>query len=184
MITFGKLNKIWKAKSLSRRTKKALYQAIILSVMLYNAEVWPIKKQDMKALEGAHFTMMRRMIAGNTTDKHISREELLSAFELPPMSDFITQKRMRWVGHALRRPDGDGSKIAVTVALQDKDAYWTGLVRKDCTKLNISFNNLKKLVKDRSDWRNTTFMSPRTRQSAGYNNQSRSESRNESRRSS
>ena len=60
MVSFAKLN--MKAKSLSRRTKAALYQAIILSVMLYNAEVWPIRQQDMKALEGAHFRMMRRMM--------------------------------------------------------------------------------------------------------------------------
>ena len=51
MVSFGKLNRIWKAKSLSRRTKAALYQAIIVSVMLYNAEVWPIRQQDTKALE-------------------------------------------------------------------------------------------------------------------------------------
>ena len=62
MVSFAKLNRIWKAISLSRRTKAALYQATISSVMLYNAEVWPIRQKDMKALEGAHFRMMRRMM--------------------------------------------------------------------------------------------------------------------------
>ena len=63
--------------------------------MLYNAEVWPIRQQDMKALEGAHFRMMRRMMIDKNYDEHISREELLSTFKLPTMSKLITRKRLR-----------------------------------------------------------------------------------------
>ena len=50
---FGSLGKIWKSKAISRKTKSRLYTAIILSLMLYNAEIWNIKKQDLAALEGA-----------------------------------------------------------------------------------------------------------------------------------
>ena len=125
MASFGKMNRIWRANSLSRKTKAALYKAIILTIMLYNAEVWPIKKQDMTALENAHFVMMRRMMTGRTADAHIKRKTLLSAFDLQSMADCITKKRMSWIGHALRRPDGDRSKTAVRSALEDTGADWT-----------------------------------------------------------
>jgi hypothetical protein len=45
MVSFAKLNRIWKAKSLSRRTKAALYQAIILSVMFI---MWTFGPLDSK----------------------------------------------------------------------------------------------------------------------------------------
>ena len=98
LTTFGSLNRIWKAKSFSRKTKAALYVAIILSIMLYNAEVWPIKIQDIKALEGAHVRMMRRMMASGVRDAHIPNEKLLTTFRLPTIAELISHKRLSWGG--------------------------------------------------------------------------------------
>jgi hypothetical protein len=176
MASFGKMNRIWRANSLSRKTKAALYKAIILTIMLYNAEVWPIKKQDMTALESAHFVMMRRMQTGRTADAHITREKLLSAFDLQSMANFITKKRMSWIGHALRRSDGDRSKNAVRSALEDTGAIWTKLVMADCKELKMDFDELNILVGDRSNWRSSTFVSPRTKQNAESQSNSSSSS--------
>ena len=38
-------------------------------------------------------------------DTHLSKIQVLKAFDLPALTDYITLKRMRWVGHALRRND-------------------------------------------------------------------------------
>jgi hypothetical protein len=177
MASFGKMNRIWRANSLSRKTKSALYKAIILTIMLYNAEVWPIKKQDMTALEGAHFVMMRRMLTGRTADAHITKEQLLSAFDLQLIANFITRKRMSWIGHALRRSDGDRSKNAVRSALEDTGASWTKLVMADCKELKIDFNDLNILVGDRSKWKCSTFVSPRMKHNAESQSSSSSNSR-------
>ena len=72
MVSFGKLNRIWRVQSVSRRTKVALYLAITLSGILCNAEVWHIRQQDMNDSEGAHFRMMRRMMIDKNHDEHIS----------------------------------------------------------------------------------------------------------------
>ena len=182
MVSFAKLNRIWKAKSLSRRTKAALYQAIILSVMLYNAEVWPIRQQDMKALEGAHFRMMRRMMIDKNYDEHISREELLSTFKLPTMSKLITRKRLRWIGHALRRKDGDRSKIAVCSAMEDAGATWTKLVLEDCRQLGTSFKEMKAIAKKRLQFKRTIIKGRSTtnEKSSSSNKHSRSSSNSSS----
>ena len=117
----SKLGRIWKAKSFSKLTKAALYRAIILSVMLYNAEVWPIKIQDIKALEGAHIRMMRRMMASSDVNEHFSNNQLFAEFNMSTISEVVTQKRLSWIGHALRRPSEDRSKQAVIAALDNKD---------------------------------------------------------------
>ena len=128
------MGKIWKSKAISRKTKSRLYTAIILSLMLYNAEIWNIKKQDLAALEGAHFRMIRSMMnVGN--ELHFTKQELLQKFDLPRLADYITQKRMKWVRHALRRGDIDRSNIAVIKTLKDEQSFWTKLMKEDCKNL-------------------------------------------------
>ena len=153
---FGSLNKIWKSKSISRKTKSRLYAAIILSLMLYNAEIWTVKQQDLDALEGAHFRMLRSMVNLADDDTHLSKLQVLKAFDLPALTDYITQKRMRWVGHALRRNDKDRSKQAVLATLGIASSPWTTLVQSDCSKLNIPFNKLLDLVMNRPLFRRRT----------------------------
>ena len=116
LTAFGSLNRVWKSKALSRKSKAALYSAIILSIMLYNAEVWPIKKQDLKALEGAQIRMLRRMMASSSRDEHFSTAKLYKVFNIPKIADVITRKRFSWIGHALRRKPNDRSRVAVLKA--------------------------------------------------------------------
>ena len=97
---FGSLGKIWKSKSVTRKTKAPLYMTILLFLMLYNAEIWTPKKQDIKALEAAHFRMMRSMM-NVKKENRVKTKELLDLFKLPTIANYLTQKRMRWVGHAL-----------------------------------------------------------------------------------
>ena len=123
---FGSLSKVWKSKKISKKTKARLYSAIILSLMLYNAEVWTIKQQDIKALEGAHFRMLRSMMSLED-HSHISKKALLKHFDIPLIEDLVSQKRIRWVGHALRRHEKDRSRIAVTNCLDDASSSWTDL---------------------------------------------------------
>ena len=152
---FGSLGQIWKSKAISKKTKSRLYLAIILSLMLYNAEIWTIKKQDMKALEGAHFRMIRSMMT-ISDEVHFTKTDLLNQFNLPTIAGYITQKRMRWVGHALRRNDRDRSKKAVLNTLRGNESPWTKLVKEDCKKLNIPWKKLKILALNRSNFKTVT----------------------------
>jgi hypothetical protein len=158
LTTFGSLNRVWKTKTLLRRTKAKLYKALILSIMLYNSEVWPVKKQDMKALEGAHFTMVRRMIPSEKQDEHFTKEGIFSKFNMPSITDLITTRRLRWIGHALRRPDQDTSKKAVRRALQKEKSIWTKGVINDCNTLGLDFDKLEKTAQSRMMFRKMTYL--------------------------
>jgi len=39
---FGKMRKIWRNSNVSLKVKTRLYEAIILSTLLYGADVWPL----------------------------------------------------------------------------------------------------------------------------------------------
>ena len=57
--------------------------------------------------------------------------------DLPEMQNLLRQKRLRWVGHALRRKDGDLSKDTVKQELTRKSSTWTACVLSDMEALNI-----------------------------------------------
>ena len=157
LSSFGNLNKLWKTKSVSDRTKARLYKALVLSIMLYNSEIWTIKTRDLKALEGAHFRMMRSMM--NLREQtNASRASLQQAFHLHDIADYIRQKRLRWIGHALRRHDQDRSKISVLDTLADSAFAWTRLVQQDCAIAGITLDSLPKIAMDRSKFQRTTHV--------------------------
>ena len=48
---FWKLEKIWRSKSIQIRTKVRIFQAAIISILLYGSETWVITKEQMKSLD-------------------------------------------------------------------------------------------------------------------------------------
>ncbi len=51
---------------------------------------------------------------------NFSKAEVLTMLDLPEMQNLLRQKRLRWVGHALRRKDGDLSKDTVKQELASR----------------------------------------------------------------
>jgi len=50
----GKMRKIWRDSSLSLKVKTRLYEAIILSTLLYSADVWPSTATLTQSVDAAH----------------------------------------------------------------------------------------------------------------------------------
>jgi len=45
---FGRLENIWKSKSISLPVKVKLYESMVISTLLYDAELWPLAVIQMK----------------------------------------------------------------------------------------------------------------------------------------
>ena len=82
---FGKMKKVWGNKHINLQTKLRLYEALILSTVLYSAELWPLTITLSKKLEAAHHRWLRGILGitwgvksqmrryGKEQDKHFSR---------------------------------------------------------------------------------------------------------------
>jgi acyl-coenzyme A synthetase/AMP-(fatty) acid ligase len=106
---FGDLDRIWKSHTITWKLKGRLFSALVLSIMLYNAEVWPLGKDDNNLLEGIYTRMIKSLCTRATQMKTVSKQtkmlhtkntDLLKLLGLPTMHGLLRQKRMRWVGHA------------------------------------------------------------------------------------
>ena len=141
---FYSLNTLWRSSSIATDVKGRLYCALVLSVMCFNAEVWPISDSGATYLEGVHFRLLRRIVA-KTPDEPLTRDRVLRLTNVPSVSALLCQKRLRWVGHGLRRAPTNRSRLSVLEQLNKPKTRWTQLVQLDCDVANISFRNLDHL---------------------------------------
>jgi hypothetical protein len=130
----GDLDSIWKSRCISWKLKGQLFSSLVLSVILYNAEVWPLTKDDTALLEGIYERMTRSLCRRATRKQsevqqkkitRIKKQDVLKLLGLPTMTALLRQKRLRWIGHALRRTGDDLSKMEVKKELALSSSTWT-----------------------------------------------------------
>ena len=107
---FGALQKpVFRDGSLSLVTKKVVYQAVVLGVLLYAAETWPAKQRDIRRLEGFHHRCLRSILGiGRMQQRlqHISNEKMRQWFGMPTSLEVtIACRRLQWLGHVARMED-------------------------------------------------------------------------------
>jgi hypothetical protein len=59
--TFGRSRRVWE-KDISTQTKVRIYNATVLSVLLYASETWRLLADDIKALETFQMSCLRRIL--------------------------------------------------------------------------------------------------------------------------
>ncbi len=68
-VTMGELDSVRISRQIGWRLKGSLFTALVLLTMLYTAEVWPIRADELRMLEGTYFRMGRSIVARATRAK-------------------------------------------------------------------------------------------------------------------
>ena len=100
----GGLLNIWKSKNISLPVKVKLYESLVISTLLYGAELWPLPVTQMKKLEAAHHKFQRRLLGITRKDK-VRNEEIRRKTGLRKSELIIKERILRWLGHVLRMDD-------------------------------------------------------------------------------
>ena len=79
-----------------------MYAVTVRSALLYSAETWAVRLEELRALERTQMRMLRWM-AGIRMCERRKNEDLREAFGLEPISDVIRRSRLRWFGQVCRR---------------------------------------------------------------------------------
>ena len=84
--TFGRLTKrAWRNPKLTTKTKMSIYQACVLSSLLYGSETWTSYSYQEKKLNCFHLRCLRRIFEISWMGK-VSNEEVLQRASLPTVS--------------------------------------------------------------------------------------------------
>lgn len=153
--------RVWDNSLLTINTKMKVYQACVLSTLLYGSETWTLYSRQERRLNAFHMRCLRRLL-GITWQDRITNAEVLSRAGLPSMYAMLTQRRLRWLGHVCRMDDGripkdimygelaTGTRPTGRPTLRYKD-----VCKRDLKTCSISPGNLESATADRTLWRST-----------------------------
>jgi len=130
---FGRLGRILASRSISTSVKVRLYESLVLPVLLYGAETWPMKQTFTKKLEAAHHRWLRKILRISWKDK-VTNERIRQLTQQPQIEDVIRERRMRWTGHLLRMGNDGVARVAIvgyrSMAVDDEAGLvWIGYRR-------------------------------------------------------
>ena len=92
-------------KSFSLDLKKRIVKTVIWNALLYGAESWALRRDDIRRLESCKMWLCRRILDISWSDK-ISNDEVLRRVEEEKSIISTIGKRQRaWLGHTLRQGD-------------------------------------------------------------------------------
>ena len=155
---FTKLDNIWKSSQYSTNTKLRLYQSCVLSTLLYGSECWRMTDSDMNKLSTFHTKNLRRILKifwPNT----ISNEQLLARCKQESMGTIIMRRRWRWIGHILRREQGNITRTALHWTPEGKRKRgrprntWRRTVEGELKTMNQTWGVIQKKAQDRQEWK-------------------------------
>ena len=154
---FRSLNKIWKSKKISLSMKLKLYNSNVISVLLYSAETWQLKKTQERKLDAFDSRCLRNILGIKWSD-HITNIEVRSRSNQPYVTDILRKRRLKWFGHVQRLPE---SRIAHQVFQWQPEGRrprgrpkttWKHTVERDLGDRNTNWEEACRLSRDRGQW--------------------------------
>ena len=86
-------------------TKMEVYQACVLSTLLYGSEAWTLYSRQERRLNVFHLRCLRRIL-GITWQDRVSNTKVLAQAGIPRMFALLSKRHLRWLGHVSRMQDG------------------------------------------------------------------------------
>ena len=136
---------------------KRLYSSCVRSSMLHESETWPLRKENVVALQRAEMRMVRWM-CGVKLKGRLPSKELRERVGIDDIALVLQQNRLRWYGHVLRKDDDDWVKKCMEYEVEGPrprgrpERTWTEVVEKDCQARKMN----KEDAIDRCKWRKMT----------------------------
>ncbi|KAK2555651.1 Craniofacial development protein 2 [Acropora cervicornis] len=156
----AKLNKrVWSNSLLSERTKVLVYQACVLSTLLYGSESWTVYARQERRLNSFHLRSLRRLLHIRWQDR-VPNTDVLQRAGLMGIPSMLMQRRLRWLGHVHRmEPDRlpreilygelrDGARKVGRPLLRYKDT-----IKHDLKAVKINTNSWEDTAANRDAWR-------------------------------
>ena len=95
---------VWHQRRLGAMTKVRFYRSLVLTVLLYGGESWPLSVANLQRLEVFHQRRLREILRVKWTD-YVSNEEILRRAGVPSIEVMLRKARLSWLGHIARMSD-------------------------------------------------------------------------------
>ena len=158
--TFGRLtDHVWVNRHLSIRTRVRVYEAWVLSILLYGAETWLTYRHQERRLNSFHMRCLRTILDITWKDK-VTNQFVLGQTNTRPLHTTLKLTHLWWCGHVARMSDqrtpaaiffgelSSGSRPVGRPLLRFKD-----VIKRDLQDFGIATDSWVRLCQDRTEWR-------------------------------
>ena len=149
---FDRLSIIWKS-DLTDKIKRSFFQAVVMSILLYECTTWMLTKNIEKKLDG-NYTRMLRAILNKSLRKRPTKQQLYG--HLPPITKTIQVRWTRHAGHCWRSKN----ELISDILLWTPSHGWAKVgqpartyIQQLCANTGCSLEDLPGAIDDREAWR-------------------------------
>ena len=97
------LRNIWMSKELGLNTKLRIFKTNVKTVLLYGSETWRLTASAARKLQSFVNGCLRRIVGIKWYDR-VTNAQLWERTSQRPVKEDIQVKKLKWIGHTLRRP--------------------------------------------------------------------------------
>jgi hypothetical protein len=151
--------RVWENTKLTTNTKIAVYNACVLSTLLYGSETWVTYARQERRLNSFHLRCLRRILSINWQDK-VSNKDVLESAKSQSMFAMLSKRRLRWLGHVRRMEDGRlpkdmlyGQLTSGTRAVGRPLLRFKDICKRDMRSADIDPETWEATAADRNAWR-------------------------------
>jgi hypothetical protein len=155
---FGILSPVWRSKEISLRTKLKLFESNVKSVLLYACETWKVTARITKKLQ-TYINRCLRRILNIRWPQIISNIELWRRTNQRMVEVEIRQRKWRWIGHTLRKPNENIAKQSFewnpqgTRRIGRPRKTWKKTVEVEAASQKKTWKELRRLAGNRNQWK-------------------------------
>ncbi|RUS68624.1 hypothetical protein EGW08_023614 [Elysia chlorotica] len=156
--SFRMLNNVWRSSQYKFKTKLRLYQSCVLSTLLYGSECWRMTQSDLNKLSTFHTKDLRRILRISWPET-ISNQHLLARCNQLCMNTIIMQRRCRWLGHVMRKEQGNITRTALHWTPEGRRKRgrpkntWRRTVESELKTMKHTWSSVQRLAQNRQEWR-------------------------------
>lgn len=161
MAAYNKLNHVFKNKKITTKTKLRVFNTYIVSIFLYNSELWTLTKTLEGKIDCFQRSLLRRLL-DIKWPKKVTNQDLYELTEEKTWSSKIKKRRLTWLGHLLRLPENTPARQALCEYQRPvkrprgkPKTTWISAIEKELKEIQTDLNIQKatELSKERQMWR-------------------------------
>ena len=164
---FGALRRaVFQDHDLTTHTKRLVYNACVLSVLLYGSESWIPLRKHLKKLDAFHNRCIRITLGVSRKQQwsqHLTSQEIRERWgDIEKVSVKVTRRRLEWRGHVARMADHRIPKLTLFGWLPESRPRggprrrWRDLIRRDLKTIEVKEEEwYREATTSRAGWRAT-----------------------------
>ena len=155
---FSKMKKVWNSGGISLKTKLKLFNATVMSVLLYGSETWKGLKEIENKLRVFESNCLRK-IMNIKWYEHVTEEEVRRRSGQQSVIQRWKTQRWRYYGHVLRMSEERLPKQVLSWTPEGrrrrgrpKDT-WRRTIHRDVRSKDLTDEEVQGVARDREEWR-------------------------------